>query len=83
MSRSVWFSSLCSGSDTDLEIDWGGVGALVGRRGNPVPKRAPEFGDGGGGPEYPDTLSGLGDNERVPVRPGGRVKDDVGGASSF
>jgi len=30
---------------------------------------APEFGDGGGGPEYVDTRSGFGDRDRVPARP--------------
>lgn len=56
----------------------GGVGARVGRNGNPDPNLAPEFGDGGGGPEYVETRSGLGESDRVPERP-----EVLGTSSSF
>ena len=52
-------------------MDCGGVGALVGSRGQPDPNRAPALGDGGGGPVYPVALSGLGDKDLAAVRPGG------------
>ena len=52
-------------------MDCGGVGALVGSKGQPDPNRAPALGDGGGGPVYPAALSGLGDKDLAAVRPGG------------
>jgi hypothetical protein len=51
------FSSIGKSSDSGkifLSVDescCGGVGALVGRNGQPDPNLDPEFGDGGGGPE--------------------------------
>ena len=80
-----------SGSEMSGTTSWsgaedsccGGVGARVGKNGKPDPKRGPEFGEGGGGPEYPDTLSGRGDKDRVPdLEPEVRVKPVFGGARS-
>ena len=56
----------------------GGVGARVGRNGNPDPNFAPQFGDGGGGPAYVETRSGFGERDRVPGRP-----EVLGTRSSF
>ena len=66
-SRSVW--PVTSGSG--FKMDWGGVGARVGSRGQPDPNRAPALGDGGGGPVYAVALSGRGDSDLAAVLPGG------------